>query len=301
MGKIPLISVVIPSYKHGHLIGRAIQSVIDQSYNNWEVIVVDNHCQDKTEQVVSAFADKRIHFLKINNRGIIAASRNLGIQAAQGEFIAFLDSDDWWDSSKLKICLQQAEAGVDVIYHKLKCYKVNSANEISFSGGLGFRDVSDLPYEKLLQYGPSLTTSAIIVRKSCLLSINGLDENMDLVGGEDYDLWLRLASAGYGFKLVNSFLGYYLVGGVHVSAANKSLSILNCLQKKYFDSKFLKLPIWIHKSIFVSYLKLGQYKLAINYLLKIYNELSFNKVGLVFFIILKTIFLRVFCNIRTIS
>ena len=78
---MPLISVVIPSYKHGHLIGWAIKSVLDQSYGNWEAIVVDN-----TDEVVSGFNDSRIKLCKIYNNVVIADSRNVGIRETSGEF-----------------------------------------------------------------------------------------------------------------------------------------------------------------------------------------------------------------------
>ncbi len=91
-----LVSVVIPTYNHARFLGRALQSVMDQTYKNWEVIIIDNHSQDNTDEIVEAFKDPRITLLKIHNNGVIAASRNMGIRAAKGEWIAFLDSDDHW-------------------------------------------------------------------------------------------------------------------------------------------------------------------------------------------------------------
>ena len=115
----PLISVVIPTYKHAHLIGRALKSVINQTYTNWEIIVVDNHSPDETDQVVQSFLDSRIRLLKIHNKGIIATSRNMGIREAKGEWIAFVDSDDWWVSNKLQECVAHITKDVDLIYHEL--------------------------------------------------------------------------------------------------------------------------------------------------------------------------------------
>ena len=105
----PLVSVVIPTYNHAYLLKDALHSVICQTYTNIEIIVIDNNSVDDTEEVVLSFLDPRIIFKKINNNGIIAASRNMGILIAKGDYIAFLDSDDiwhnnWW-STGLRIIL----------------------------------------------------------------------------------------------------------------------------------------------------------------------------------------------------
>jgi glycosyltransferase involved in cell wall biosynthesis len=116
----PLVSVVIPSYNHGRFLGRALQSLLNQTYTNWEAIVIDNHSTDNTDEVMAKFADPRITYLKIHNDGVIAASRNAGIRAAKGEWIAFLDSDDWWTNDKLKVCFDRVDEKVDLIYHDLE-------------------------------------------------------------------------------------------------------------------------------------------------------------------------------------
>ena len=86
----PLISIIIPTYNRGHIIGLALQSVIEQTYNNWEALVVDNYSIDNTEDIVNNFNDPRIRMLKINNNGVIAASRNLGIKNLLENILLFL-------------------------------------------------------------------------------------------------------------------------------------------------------------------------------------------------------------------
>ena len=87
----PLVSIVIPTYNRADLISKAIQSVIDQSYKNWELIVVDNYSDDNTKEVIEAFNDDRILMLFTPRTGSVAASRNLGVAHSNGEWIAFLD------------------------------------------------------------------------------------------------------------------------------------------------------------------------------------------------------------------
>ncbi len=297
----PLVSVVIPSYKHGHLIGRALRSVIDQSYSNWEAIVVDNHSPDQTDQVVQAFNDPRIKLLKIHNNGVIAASRNMGIHEARGEWIAFLDSDDWWDSNKLEKCLEYANDDFDVIYHKLKCYTVNSLNEIKIDGEVDCRDLAVQPYYSLFNYGPGLTTSAIVARRSSIISVNCFDDDVNIAGGEDIDLWLRLAKRECRFKLVDSFLGFFLIGGVHMTAPDKSLRTIDFLQRKHCGSEFSSIPIWMHKSRLASYIKRKQYLLVMKYLTRMLRELHFYKTLLVLKRLIRSVVHDKFLNIKTIN
>lgn len=206
----PLVSVVIPTYNHAHFLGRALQSVLDQTYTNWEAIVIDNHSQDNTDEVVKGFTDPRITLLKINNNGVIAASRNMGIRAAKGEWIAFLDSDDFWYSKKLEVVLGgiQEDPTIDVF----------STDEILVDEITGNRRLlkygpytSDF-YKNLLVTGNCLSPSASLVRRD-FLNKNGIfiRENKEFITAEDYDLWLLLAQAGAKFKFIHSVQGEYLI------------------------------------------------------------------------------------------
>jgi glycosyltransferase involved in cell wall biosynthesis len=297
----PLITVVIPSYKHGHLIGRALQSVIDQSYSNWEAIVVDNHSPDQTDQIVQGFNDPRITLLKIHNNGVIAASRNMGIKEARGDWIAFLDSDDWWDSKKLEKCLDYANDNFDVIYHKLKCYSINPLNEIKIDGEIECRDLAVNPYYSLFNEGPGLTTSAIVARRSSIISVNCFDDDANIAGGEDMDLWLRLAKIECRFKLVDSFLGFYLIGGVHLTAPDKSLRTIDYLQKKFCNSEFSSVPVWMHKSRIASYIKRKQYLLAVRYIVEMLRELPIYRTLLTLKRLIRSVYYDKFLNIKTIN
>ena len=100
-----LVSVIMPTYNHGRYIGEAIDSVIAQSYSNWELIIVNNYSSDDTGTVVSSYTDTRISIFNFSNSGIVARSRNYGISIARGAYVAFLDSDDIWLPRKLELQL----------------------------------------------------------------------------------------------------------------------------------------------------------------------------------------------------
>src|SRR3990167_9298210 len=117
MSQEVLISVVIPTYNHAKYLHIALESVIKQSFSNWEVIVVNNYSEDNTIDVVEAFQDQRIHLVNFRNHGVIGASRNEGLRHAHGEFVAFLDSDDIWYPEKLSHCLAVLHEGYDLVCH----------------------------------------------------------------------------------------------------------------------------------------------------------------------------------------
>ena len=94
-------SVIIPTYNQENLLERCLKSVTQQTFKNYEVIIVDNYSTDNTSKVVKKFG-KKIKYFKIRNRGVIAKSRNYGINHAKGELVAFLDSDDWIEPETLE-------------------------------------------------------------------------------------------------------------------------------------------------------------------------------------------------------
>ena len=107
----PYVSVVIPTFNHAKFLKKALDSVVAQTFQNWEAVVVNNFSTDNTIEVVNSFADPRIKLFNFSNNGVIAASRNHGLKEAAGDFIAFLDSDDVWYPNKLQKCVEQASAG----------------------------------------------------------------------------------------------------------------------------------------------------------------------------------------------
>lgn len=132
-----LVSVIIPTYNRAHLIKRSAMSVLNQTYSNLELIIVDDGSTDNTEEVVKSINDNRVIYIKQPNQGACAA-RNNGIDHAQGEFIAFQDSDDVWHVDKLEKqvkCLK--EIGADVVvcnYSAYKRGKLRKGNKIHKEG-----------------------------------------------------------------------------------------------------------------------------------------------------------------------
>lgn len=211
-----LVSVVIPNYNYAHFLGRALQSVVAQTYPHWEALVVDNHSEDDTDEVVEGIGDPRIRLLKIHNHGIIAASRNLGMREARGEWIAFLDSDDSWHPGKLQANLEAAGSAGE--------YDVLCNDELMVDQQTGARSaMRHGPYEEdfyrvMLLEGNRLSPSATVVRRVFLdRHAIAFDESQERVTVEDYGFWLDLARAGARFKFIDSVLGECLMHGANNS------------------------------------------------------------------------------------
>lgn len=224
----PLVSVIIPTYNHAHFLGRALQSVLGQTYPNWEAIVIDNHSQDNTDEVVRSYQDPRITLLKIHNNGVISASRNMGIRAARGDWIAFLDSDDFWYSSKLERCLAKLNEGFDLVCHGERWLGEGRDREMFYG------PEARASYQSLLFDGNCISTSAVVVRREHVEAAGGFDENPDVITAEDYDLWLQLARNGTRIGFVRQILGEYLIhGGNQSKAVLRNMDAVMCVVRKH--------------------------------------------------------------------
>lgn len=223
----PLISIVIPTFNHGSYLRRALQSLFEQSYTNWEAIVVDNHSIDNTPEVVSNFTDPRISFFKVHNNGIISISRNEGIRKAKGEWLAFLDSDDWWIKRKLELCSNHFSSDVDLIYHNL--HIATESPHVFNRNKLSTRQLVKPVLRDLLLNGNLIPNSSVVVRKSLLDAIGLMDESPLLIGSEDYCSWMRIAQLSDRFLYLPFCLGYYLNHSEGISKKNMGPSYLSAV------------------------------------------------------------------------
>lgn len=263
----PEVSVVIPTYNRVADLRRALSSVQQQSFRNWEAMVVDNSSTDGTRQMVESLGDARIRFIEINNEGVVARSRNVGIQAASAEFVALLDSDDWWHPRKLERSLQALRGGADIAYHSM--YLVRAADQRFFWFRTRTRDLRAPVFDDLLGRGNALANSSVVIRRGLITSLGGFAEERGKIGYEDFDAWLRAAKVTERFARVPGTLGYYWVGGANLSSPDRMVNNLEDFRANYLadDPAWQgQLPGWFHYGLGRAYYHLGAWQLSLDHM-----------------------------------
>jgi len=216
--KSKLVSIILPTFNRAHTLRRAIDSVYKQTYSDWELIIIDNNSTDGTEAIVEGYLGGRIKYFKINNEGIIAKSRNLGIKQSKGELIAFLDSDDWWSSNKLHISVREMMSfGADLVYHNL--FKATNEKQIFYLPIRGRTLEGDI-FNDLLSGGNCIPNSSVVVKKKIFSIVGYLCESPETNTWEDYDIWLRIAKYSNKIHKISNTMGYLWLGGDNESQGN---------------------------------------------------------------------------------
>jgi len=209
------VEVVIPTYNQADFLREALQSVLAQDFTDWRATVVNNMSTDHTRAVVAEFADPRIRIIDFANHGIIAAARNRALRESDAQYVAFLDSDDWWHPHKLSKCVARLEQGADLVCHAEE-WKSETSSRIVRYGPL-----HRTSYRELLLGGNCLSTSAIVGRTRMFQQVDGFSERPDFITAEDYDLWLRLSQSGYKISLIEEVLGTFRI---HAASASSSIA-----------------------------------------------------------------------------
>lgn len=247
----PKVSIIVPTYNRAEDLKRAIDSVLAQTFKDWEMVIVDNHSNDHTDEVIKNYHDERLKLFKIHNEGIIAASRNMAIKESLGEYLAFLDSDDWWLPTKLEESMDYLEKGIDFVYHEL--YLVKSSDQNKYSQVALTRDVGDKVFENLLIHGNGINNSSVVVRKKYIEAVGGLNTDPHFVAAEDYDTWLRVSRLTSNFKFINKPLGFYWAGGGNITNPTRLFCYINAFNVRYQDDiKKLKLEKKVYWTSYAS-------------------------------------------------
>lgn len=244
---VPVVSVIIPTYNRGHIVDQAIYSVLRQTCQDFEIIVVDDASTDNTEELIKGFSDPRIHYLRQQrNRGAPYA-RNLGAEVAQGKYLAFLDSDDLWFPELLKsqlTVLANCPPNVGMIC----CGMVRKQGQ-TYRTFLPTR--RSLTFDGILIFSDGLCASSFLIRKTAFQAVGGFDVMYSSF--QDFDFLLRVA-AKYQIDAVDDILLEYRLGDDSISrnmiAKAKGLEQII----KTYSSDILRLGV-MHRYLF----RLGQY------------------------------------------
>ena len=201
------VTVIIPTHNRAEFLRHAISSVLEQSFQDFEIIVVDDASSDNTAEVVTRFHDERIKFIRHVNRRGGSAARNTGIVNAKCDYIAFLDDDDEWFPEKLARQMEVLLAsppGVGCIYTGYVI--VDKYNEKT-NGQMIPSKKGDLSKDLLISNCIG-GTSSVLLRKECFDKIGLFDEN--LPSFQDYDLWIRISRKFHFDYIKEPLLKYYV-------------------------------------------------------------------------------------------
>lgn len=233
----PLVSIVMPVYNGENFVAEAIESVINQTYKNWELIIVDDGSTDRSREVISKYlCDARIKVIKHGGNLGIAKARNTGIERSQGSYIAFLDQDDLWLPSKTEKSLSKFKysEAIGLVHTGLIMESTEDQKKITKSG-YSKRSISRKIKELFLNEAPFYTASTVMVRKQCFDKLGLMDES--LFGSDDKEMWIRIMVNRYKIGCVEEAL---VIKREHASNTSKdprrlkdSIKVSNLICSKY--------------------------------------------------------------------
>ncbi|MDQ6786584.1 MAG: glycosyltransferase family 2 protein [Acidobacteriota bacterium] len=233
----PRVSVVIPAYNSAELIGETLDSVLAQTFKNYEIILVNDGSPD-TEKLEAALENyyERIIYIRQANGGT-AAARNTAIDAAHGEFLAFLDGDDVWLPEYLDAQLSALTTkSCDLIYADAKLF--GNLRDKSETYMVKSPSSGAVTTETLLSGQCNVITSGTVVRREKVLAVGKFDADLPPLVSEDFDLWFRLAKSGAWLDYQKKVLLKYRVSqiglsGSNVQRAERSVAVFRHIEKKY--------------------------------------------------------------------
>ena len=225
-------SVILPTYNCDY-IERSIDSVINQNYKFWELIVIDNKSKNEVLKIIKKKKNKRIKYYNINNGGVIGKSRNLGIKKSKYPWIAFLDSDDYWYSNKLLFIKKKIiEDKNEFFYHNMHIY---SKKKFFFRRKLydSFKNQFNSKFDELVINGNDIIQSSVVVKKNLIKKVGYISEEKNLVTWEDFDLWLKISKITNKFTRIEKCLGRYFISENKKEKHKRFLKNIKYFKKKY--------------------------------------------------------------------
>jgi glycosyltransferase involved in cell wall biosynthesis len=253
----PSVSIIVTCYNYGSYIAECLDSIKNQTYINYEVIIVNDGSTDNSEDIIKKYlTDKRFRYIKQENAGQTKA-KNRGILESRGDLIAFLDADDVWMSDKLESQLPLFnDDKVGVVYSRSTLID-NDSKIIDKKSKNEYMKPRRGDVTEYLMYDNFVPFSSAIVKKKCLELFGGFNESLPM--GIDWDLWLRI-STRFQFDYCENKLLFYRVG--HSGQMSKNLEKrLECADKiiKGFIKKYTAelQGVGIDKALYTSYCKRG--------------------------------------------
>jgi glycosyltransferase involved in cell wall biosynthesis len=187
-----MISVIVLTWNRMKLLKETLSSILDQTFPDFEVLIVDNESTDGTEEYVKRIGDDRVKYFRHPNRGIISVNRNFALEKCRGGFIAFCDDDDLWEPQKLETQMRVFERYPQVA---MVCSNGLFFSEKGFLGHLIKRDSDGrISLDDLLSGRNDIVMSSAMFRREILSEVGKWEEDPEIFTVEDYNLWVRIAA-----------------------------------------------------------------------------------------------------------
>jgi len=189
-----LISIIVTTFNRELYLKETIKSILNQSFKNFELIIVDDYSNYDIDTLIKNFNDNRIILLKNDSKKNIARNRNLGLKHSKNEIIAFCDDDDTWEKDKLQKQINLINKGYNFVFTNLRLVNYDNNFKVykrGFISNLIFNFLSTSLSYKILKITNRICLSSVLLKKELLRNYNFSEED-SLYAKEDYDLWLRI-------------------------------------------------------------------------------------------------------------
>jgi len=209
---MPKVSILIPSYNAAHFLPTSLESALSGTYQDFEIIVIDDGSSDNTREVVQSFVDKipnKIRYFWQENKGL-AVARNTGISKAQGEYLALLDADDQWLPCRLEegVRILDADSSVALVHGNVTNIDINNKEINTPKRRVQF--LNGFIFDNIFLRRADISCPTALFRRSCCDNAGMFDVNLTRLGCEDRDLWLRIAQK-HKIIYIDKVLSYYRV------------------------------------------------------------------------------------------
>ncbi|WP_346677473.1 MULTISPECIES: glycosyltransferase family 2 protein [Thomasclavelia] len=275
---IKIISIIVPTYNRGHVIKRTIDNLLNQTIDDFEIIIVDDCSTDDTQHIIKNYNDIRIRYYKNTVNMGACYSRNRGIKLSHGDYIAFQDSDDLWDKNKLKKQLEfLSKYDADVVFCKMEQLDEYGQNYNIIPDRLIHN--KNISYDDLLK-GNLISTQTILAKKICFSTVK-FDENLPRF--QDWDLAIKLSMEYTVFFQDELLVTQYIQSDSITKNYFKAITALKIIYSKYYvknNDRYSQYYYWNllatcqyqvkDKNVINSYLKAFKYKKSFKLLIKIF-------------------------------
>lgn len=253
--KKPLVSVIVTTFNRCEMLANTIQSILEQTFFDFELIVIDNMSEDGTREYIGSIQDERIRYIRNQNYGVIAKNRNYGIREAKGSYIAFCDDDDLWMPNKLdiQVTLLQNNPSQVMCYSQAELFFDNQ----TLKKLMIRRSVKKSHFIHLLQ-GNFIPNSSVLIKRDVFDQLGFLNESSEI--REDYEMWLRVAN---NFSIVGTdqvLIRYRLHSSNN--AGSKVAETMRAIRTLRSLAHPLRIPVYLYfPNLLIQYFKYAFYKI----------------------------------------